>query len=117
MIETLHDKKVRAGSLGGKAVMNKYGREFFRHLGGGRPREPGIEEIRRQQSALDALKKEKEAELSTSDRLRELKELYRLRIKGMGGAAASAPPKEAKGELFDNGQSEGRFPEVKRDEA
>lgn len=66
MTETLHQKKVRAGRLGGNACKDKYGREFFVCNGrrGGRPRTKSLEEILRQQ-ALQLQNKNKEKEVDS----------------------------------------------------
>jgi len=51
-------KLQRAGRLGGNAVLARYGREFFVHLGrrGGRPRLPELDTVNGQQAALRAEK-------------------------------------------------------------
>ena len=50
----LSEKRRQAGRHGGLAVLNKYGPEYFHHIGklGGRPRCPTLADLQRQQSAL-----------------------------------------------------------------
>lgn len=80
---TLREKRRRAGRLGGLQTALRYSKEQRIEWGrlGGRPRLPTIEELRQQ-----AAPENNNGGSRLPNGLKELKELYKLRIKNNGGS-------------------------------